>query len=66
MQKDLDVVNLVSTMRKLKAGLSAVIKNDKKLMLEAESIYLHDSLVDGFSGGKKKMARRKSVREDTN
>ena len=39
-EKDLSVVQLVYTIRKLKAGLSAIIKNDENLMKEAKRIYL--------------------------
>lgn len=37
--KEMDIVNIIMTMQKLKAGLSAVIKNDSNLIYDAKKIY---------------------------
>ena len=36
----LDIINVLKTLHKLKAGLSAVIKNDQGLNREARELYL--------------------------
>mgnify|MGYP001137421934 CR=1 FL=1 len=48
-------------MRKLKAGLSAIIKNDERLINEAESIFMHDSLIEANEFGKTCIKRKDSI-----
>ena len=39
------MINLVKTQRKLKAGLSAVINNDKTILRRTKQIYMHSASV---------------------
>jgi hypothetical protein len=40
-EQDLDIINLIKTVRKLKAGLSAVIDNDYAVLKKSKEIYMH-------------------------
>ena len=45
-KKEVDIVNIVITLRKLKAGLTAVIANDQELMDRAANIFYHESTIE--------------------
>lgn len=44
-EKDLDIINLIKTVRKLKAGLSAIVNNDQKILKKTKEIYMHGASI---------------------
>lgn len=45
-KKDLDIVNIVTTLKKLKAGLSTVIANNKDQIEESKKIFYQESIIN--------------------
>ena len=45
-KKDLDIVNIVTTLRKLKAGLSTVIANNQQQVDESKKIFYQESIIN--------------------
>ena len=43
--KELDIIHLLKTINKLKAGVSAVISADKKLMKSAKELFLNHTTI---------------------
>lgn len=46
MDQELDIINLLKTVHKLKAGLSAVIKDDEGLISSCQKIYLNSTTIN--------------------
>jgi len=45
MKTELNVIYLLKTINKLKAGLSAIVRNDKNLIKRAKMLYINNSVV---------------------
>ena len=45
MQKELDVVNMLSTIQKLKAGMSAIMADDERMMEKTKRFFYSNSTI---------------------
>ena len=51
--KELNIINMVKTIQKLKAGMSAIISNNNDLMKQCRNIYLNQTIIYSDSDNEK-------------
>ena len=44
--KDLDVMKIVESIKKLKAGMAALIRNNRSVIREAERIHINNNIIE--------------------
>ena len=65
-EKDLNVISIVQQLRKLKAGMSAIIGNDPIILGDAQKIYYNESMILQKKCGGSELKRRSSFLDHDN